>query len=255
MKLVSTQASGARVELLPDRVIKTHAAGTDPVLLGRRLQLAATHPAFVPPLRTQVGRSGDGRSVTEWPRVAVAAPDDAALPWAEAGRLLAGLHLSPPPSDLPRHTWVDRLARARVRAPVELAALGAALSAELAERTEPGVLVHGDWHLGQLGRWSDGWRLIDIDDVGLGDPAWDLARPAGFWAAGLLDDAAWQRFLDAYRNAGGPAVPAAADPWPVLDLPARVAVFVAAARAADGPDPDRALTADALAEACRRMAQ
>ena len=48
------------------------------------------------------------------------------------------------------------------------------------------TLVHGDWHLGQLARVDAEWRLLDIDDVGLGDPAWDLGRPAGFWAAGLL---------------------------------------------------------------------
>jgi predicted trehalose synthase len=44
------------------------------------------------------------------------------------------------------------------------------------------TLVHGDWHLGQLGRRGEHWVLIDVDDLGVGDPAWDLARPAGFWA-------------------------------------------------------------------------
>ena len=43
----------------------------------------------------------------------------------------------------------------------------------------PATLVHGDWHLGQLGRRSatTPWMLIDVDDLGVGDPAWDLARP------------------------------------------------------------------------------
>ena len=49
--------------------------------------------------------------------------------------------------------------------------------------------------------------LIDVDDLGVGDPAWDLARPAGFWAAGLIPDDDWATFLDAYRDAGGPALP------------------------------------------------
>ena len=80
-------------------------------------------------------------------------------------------------------------------------------------RAEPDVLVHGDWHLGQLGRWRDGWRLLDIDDLGVGDPAWDLARPAGFWACGLLPDEDWQAFLDGYRTAGGPALEADGDAW------------------------------------------
>ena len=97
-------------------------------------------------------------------------------------------------------------------------------------RASPTALVHGDWHLGQLARVDGGWRLLDIDDVGLGDPAWDLGRPAGFWAAGLLGDEQWRAFLDGYRASGGPGVPPDGDPWPRLDLPARCAVFVAAVR-------------------------
>src|SRR4029453_4074271 len=86
----------------------------------------------------------------------------------------------------------------------------------------PTTLVHGDWHLGQLGRRDGPWVLIDVDDLGVGDPAWDLARPAGFWAAGLIPDDDWTTFLDAYRGAGGPAVPAG-DPWQGLAAFARAA--------------------------------
>lgn len=107
----------------------------------------------------------------------------------------------------------------------------------------PVTLVHGDWHLGQLGRLSGSWVLIDVDDLGAGDPAWDLARPAGFWAAGLIPDDDWARFLDAYRDARGPAVPAG-DPWPVLEPFARAAVVQAAAH-----HPDDEL----LQAACARM--
>ena len=94
----------------------------------------------------------------------------------------------------------------------------------------PLTLVHGDWHLGQLGREhaEAPWVLIDVEDLGVGDPAWDLARPAGFWAAGLIPDDDWARFVDAYRAAGGPALPDG-DPWPVLDTFARAAVVQAAA--------------------------
>lgn len=96
----------------------------------------------------------------------------------------------------------------------------------------PRTVIHGDWHLGQLVRLgTGGWRLIDIDDLGVGDPAWDLARPAAWFAAGLLDPDVWARFVEAYRTAGGPALPATGDPWPALDLPARSLAVEYAARA------------------------
>jgi aminoglycoside phosphotransferase (APT) family kinase protein len=105
------------------------------------------------------------------------------------------------------------------------------------------TLVHGDFHLGQLGRRAGPWVLLDVDDLGAGDPAWDLARPAGFWAAGLIPDDDWAAFVDSYRDACGAALPAG-DPWPVLDPFARAAVVQAAAH-----QPDDEL----LHAACARM--
>jgi hypothetical protein len=52
-----------------------------------------------------------------------------------------------------------------------------------------------------------------------------------WFAAGLLEREAWARFLGAYRAAGGVAVPADADPWACLDLPARAAAVQTAATA------------------------
>ncbi|MEU8901123.1 phosphotransferase [Nocardia sp. NPDC048505] len=125
----------------------------------------------------------------------------------------------------------------------------------------PNHLVHGDFHLGQLVRLptahENPWRLVDLDDLGYGDPAWDLARPAAFYLAGVLDPSAWERFLNAYRHAGGPAVPEHGDPWAALEIPARAVVIQAAAlavaaaalagRALD--DIDRALV-----DTCHRIA-
>jgi aminoglycoside phosphotransferase (APT) family kinase protein len=184
---------------------------------------------------------------TRWPRVEVVAPDPDALPWAEAGRLLARLHREPTGEFALPHGGPDRLARA-------LARLGQGPDAGMIRRAAAGLttapaagrpvtLVHGDFHLGQLGRHSGALVLIDVDDLGVGDPAADLARPAGFWAVGLLPDAAWHDFLDGYRGGGGPGLPPG-DPWPVLEPFARAAVVAAAA---NHPNDDL------LVAACERM--
>ncbi|MGW7690416.1 phosphotransferase family protein [Streptomyces asiaticus] len=118
-------------------------------------------------------------------------------------------------------------------------------------------LCHGDLHLGQLIRHrATDWRLIDIDDLGLGDPAWDLARPAAWYAAGLLAAEDWERFLGAYRAAGGSAA-GERDPWPRLDVPARaLTVQTAALALAKAAAAGRALdeAEEAMVEASVRIA-
>ena len=181
-------------------VVKVHPERTDRGALGTRVAAAASpqlHPWLVTPLTTVVGCLPDHpQPVTLWPRVPVLDPDQAdPLPWASIGAHLAGLHRATVPAGLPEHDGPLRVKRALDRtAPLSstLRALGERLLRELARLGGRHTgLVHGDWHLGQPARLPDGWHLLDLDDLGVGDPAWDLGRPAGFWAAGLLGDQDW----------------------------------------------------------------
>jgi hypothetical protein len=237
--------SGADVTFSGDDVVKLHRDGTDPQALRRRLRVASRVPALLTPVSVEPELVA-GRWSTRWPRVDVVAQDPARLPWAEAAELLARLHRAHVEDPSLAHGAPDRLARA-------LSRLGEGSRADVVraaadgthptERSTLRTLVHGDFHLGQIGRHDGRWVLIDVDDLGVGDPAWDLARPAGFWAVGLIPDCDWHRFLDRYRGAGGPALPDD-DPWPVLEPFARAAVVGAAA---NHPDDDL------LLEACARM--
>jgi aminoglycoside phosphotransferase (APT) family kinase protein len=237
--------SGAEIVVDGDVVYKLHRPGTDPRVLATRLRVAAESGSLLSPLNVVPEQIGV-RWQTRWPRVEVVAPQPECVPWVEAGRLLAALHGESTTLRLP-HGWPQRLRR-MVRSTDDTVVRRAAakLPPEMwraGSPDRPTTLVHGDWHLGQLGRRDGPWVLIDVDDLGVGDPAWDLARPAGFWAAGLIPDDDWTTFLDAYRGAGGPAVPAG-DPWQVLEPFARAAVVQTAAH-----HPDDEL----LRAACERM--
>ncbi|MFJ9812379.1 phosphotransferase family protein [Streptomyces sp. NPDC101158] len=253
-----------------DLVLKAHAPDGVPGELRSRVEVAAAPglgAVLLAPL-PRPRRELAGRPLTAWPYGVPVDPDapDAA-PWEEAAGLLAALHRTPPPPGLPpmrapvkAALAVERMRRVAPDHPGTATVLRAWRT--LPEPRDPSrpdgpALCHGDFHLGQLVR-APHWRLIDVDDLGVGDPAWDLARPAAWFAAGLLAPEVWARFLGAYEAAGGPATAGTGgDPWARLDVPARaLTVQTAALALAKSTAEGRALdeVEHVMIDTCARIA-
>ncbi|SDJ81730.1 phosphotransferase [Nonomuraea jiangxiensis] len=252
---------------LGEVVVKAHSARDDVEALRPRLRAAASAAVsgvMLAPLEPEVLSAG-GRAVTVWPTGRPVAQDDPdSAPWEEGARLLARLHAVPLTllPELPPAGGPARAARAVDRMPGDgpVEQLIRRTFKELPETPSPrgslpGLLTHGDWHLGQLVH-RDRWLLIDVDDLGVGDPAWDLARPAAWFAAGLLDPVVWERFLGAYLASGGPALGRGDDPWQRLDVPARaLTVQLAAVAVVNAGREGRELdeVEHSLVESCNRI--
>ncbi|MEV6983638.1 aminoglycoside phosphotransferase family protein [Sphaerisporangium sp. NPDC051017] len=274
-----------------DVVVKAHPPGTDETALAARLRVAAGLPGvLLPPASPRVEHVG-GRPVTVWPAGEPVDPGDpGAAPWEAAAGLLARLHAVPvddlalPPAGGPArvaravalldgldggYAAPEAVIREAFRTlppdarPVPEGPARPAAPPPVVPSPRPpdgggpprARLTHGDWHLGQIIRYQGDWLLIDVDDLGVGVAAWDLARPAAWYATGLLDPAAWHRFRGAYLAAGGSAVPAG-DPWRELDVPARaltvqLAATAVAAAGAEGRPLDE--VERALVSSCGRI--
>lgn len=256
-------------------VVKAHRPGTAEADLRVRLGIAA-EPALREILLPPIGgpRRAHDRLVTVWPAgQEVSADDYDDAPWEQGASLLARLHAVPVEvlpealrAALPAAGGPARVTRTVARLPdgdpaTTLIRQAYATLPPWVRDAPPvagGGLVHGDWHLGQLvSTPGSPWRLIDVDDLGAGDPVWDLARPAALYAAGLLPPPVWARFLLAYRLSGGCAVPAGGDPWRGLNVPAQaLAIQIAATCVISAHEEDRPLdeSETAVVAACRRIA-
>jgi hypothetical protein len=224
--------------------VKIHAEDIDPKVLCERfdaIESPELDPFWLHPLTRGLFPAPGGGVGSMWPRATLVSSIEVP-PWVDAGKLLARLHTAPIPAKLGNHGGVLRFRQA-VRTALGLAGyewladVGDALEADSIPAAKPTV-VHGSWHLGLLGHplLSKRWRLLDPDLLGLGNPAWDLAMPAGYHAAGLLADEDWNAFLEGYHAQGGRF-----DPDANHHL-IKAALFIAAVRELTVPDGGKATT-------------
>lgn len=256
-------------QVVDDFVVTKHPGSMRTRDLAARLKAASTDPIralFAPPLTAVPITAPDGRLLSLEP-VTDSAAEISPIPWREAGSLVARLQAMPLPArnPLPEHggraAVQASLARADALHPGGstdiLRELGRTLLRTWPTASRP-VLVHGAVHLGTIGRLpgTPTWLFTQPETLGFGPATWDLGRPAGMWAAGLLDQDSWQSFVAGYAEAGG-GMPAEGETWDELDHPARCAVYLASVREylRCGTYPKIELTplAETLLAACVRI--
>lgn len=195
---------------------------------------------FLQPLANAPVQTGH-QWATVWPRakpLQAHRPED--VDWEGCATLLAALHSASPAataeSAAPQARFVQRLLRSMdtlssfarcsfsqdIRKAFETIPIDGLVTKKV-------TYVHGDFHPGQVVLYQGEHLLIDIDDFGVGNPAWDLARPAAWYLAGLLPKECWARFLNAYVSAGGNAFANGKAVWQELELPARASIVQMAA--------------------------
>ena len=255
--------------VVDDIALLKHAAGVRAEDAAARLLAASTDPVrtvFATPLSATPMRAPDGRLLSLEPRLDLA-QDANPIPWREIGGLVGRLQAIPHTDvvPLPEHGGRAAVIAALTRADAFHPGGSTDILRELGRtllRTWPPIgrktLVHGHLMLSTVGRIprTPHWLFRDARTLGIGDASWDLGRPAGLWAASLLDDQSWTAFADGYAQAGG-RIDLAGDPLVSLDHPARCAVFMATVRevAACGEYPHIELTenAEILLAACVRI--
>ncbi|MDR1853049.1 MAG: aminoglycoside phosphotransferase family protein [Propionibacteriaceae bacterium] len=216
-------------------VVKIHEKGTRRAELAARLSAIESvelERVWLLPLEPRLLLAPGERLGTMWPRATLVSTVENP-PWADAGALLAKLHSADPKRlpKLPVHGGMARFERAvkaakAVSSEPWLAKLGKELYSAL-RKPRANRPVHGSFHLGQLGHplLNRAWRLLDPDDLGTGDPVWDFARPSALHKVGRLDDAHWESFVGAYRQARGPAIPSEGNVDAALETVTRASIF------------------------------
>lgn len=249
---VRLASSGARSVLrFGDVVVKIYDESTPLQHVETSLALIGCREArdlFLQPLCRHVFQIDDrhsvtGRLLTLWPAAHTFLPASVEqFEWVESAQLLAKLHsLSIPSSRLVRPAgWLSRLGRLKSKIetshafPAEKKTLLAALATlprlgSTCWHMHTTSLIHGDWHPGQVARSGHELKLIDSDDVGLGDPMWDLARVAGWSLAGVISNEVWNTFFSHYAAARLLNKQQIETVWQNLELPARAAAILSAA--------------------------